>query len=166
MGCRGHLSRKTGGEGGDASHRQRLGRRREIKPAPRTVSQQCDDDPNNIPSARRFLDRPIRAKETARRRGRGLIVFALSISHFPLLPSPFPFHFCFFFLRKSERRATSSSSSSSHVFTCALSVGPDKLPSFSFSSPAPVHLPTIFFCGCCCCCRRCCCSSSCPRIAR
>ncbi len=103
MGCRGHLSRKTGGEGGDASHRQRPRRRREIKPAPRTVSQQCDDDPNNIPSSPQretLIGSPnSRAKETARRRGRDLIVFGLSISHFPILPSPFPFHFCFFFLR-------------------------------------------------------------------
>ena len=164
MGCRGHLSRKTGGEGGDASHRQRPRRRREIKPAPQTVSQQFDDDPNNIPPSPQrdaywvAQFKSERNREAERERSNCFCAVDLS---FPYSPLPFPVSFLLL-LPASERRATSSSS---HVFTCALSVGPDKLPSFSFSSPAPVHLPTIFFCGCCCCCRRCCCSS-CPRIAR
>ena len=99
-----------------------------------------------------------RNREAERERSNCFCAVDLS---FPSSPLPFPVSFLLL-LPVSERRATSSSS---HVFTCALSVGPDKLPSFSFSSPAPVHLPTIFFCGCCCCCSRCCCSS-CPRIAR
>ncbi len=79
-------------------------------------------------------------------RERSNCFWAVDLS-FPYSPLPFPVSFLLL-LPASERRATSSSSSS-HVFTCALSVGPDKLPSFSFSSPAPVALLLLFFPGAC-----------------